>query len=214
MDPHFSDPVLHTNCSSETQETTGRSHTRESQSRPSARPDFQIGDSVIYGIHGRCTLLAVETRTVGNQAVKFYKLEPQKSPLSRSKKKEPAIWLPVESAEQRGLRHPMDQAAAQAALALIESKDSFFDEDEGLVKVQPQLDETIRAEGGNGLAKVSSFLYCLKKQQAVPTSSLLRYEEQINRLLMKELADALDLAPRDLQERITKGMRQKLNRSH
>jgi RNA polymerase-interacting CarD/CdnL/TRCF family regulator len=84
--------------------------------------EIEIGTSVIYGLHGRCTVTGVETRSLGGDTQRFYKLEKQKSPLSRSTRQEPAIWLPVSSANSRGLRSPMNQTDVDTAFQIFSSR--------------------------------------------------------------------------------------------
>ena len=67
---------------------------------------FFSGSFVIYAMHGKCHVLGTETRTLSGVPILFYKLEVKKSSFSRSNKHEPAIWVPVANAKDRGLRAP------------------------------------------------------------------------------------------------------------
>ena len=71
--------------------------------------EFTPGSVVVYGFHGLCSVLSIEERAVSGESIRFYKLQVQKSALSRSKKLEPAIWLPVHSAKKAGLRPPVEK---------------------------------------------------------------------------------------------------------
>src|SRR5689334_1238516 len=120
--------------------------------------EFQPGSSVIYAMHGRCNVLGTEIRSLGGEHIRFYKLEMKKSTLSRSHRQEPAIWVPVATAKDRGMRAPMNKDDAAAAMKILLSREYFFKPHETWSTLQPQLEATIRIEGGIGLAKVASFL--------------------------------------------------------
>lgn len=44
---------------------------------------FEVGNSVVYGIHGVCVILNVETRVVDKKKVEYYVLEPALQPGAR-----------------------------------------------------------------------------------------------------------------------------------
>lgn len=172
--------------------------------------EFPIGTEVIYGIHGKCQVLTIESREVSGQASRFYKLEVQKSALSRSAKREPAIWLPVASARAQGLRPPMTLVVAEAAMTILMSREFFFNPAEPWSLVYPKLEATLRNEGGPGLARVYSYLYVLKRRQVVPASDVVKLLDSVYKIMIRELAEAFGEAPRILEERMAKGLRQKL----
>ena len=60
------------------------------------------------------------------QSQKFYKLEVQKSPLSRSNRFEPAIWVPVATAKARGIRAPMTLADLDQAFEIFASREHYL----------------------------------------------------------------------------------------
>jgi RNA polymerase-interacting CarD/CdnL/TRCF family regulator len=172
--------------------------------------EFPVGASVIYGLHGKCSVVAIESRDIGNENIRFYKLEVQKSALSRSNRQDPAIWIPIASSKDRGLRAPMNAADAEKVLATLASREYYFDPSESWTAVYQKLEASIRQEGGIGLAKVASFLHVLKKKQIVPTSEVIRFGETVNKLLFRELTEATGTPIRTLEDKINKGFRQKL----
>ena len=172
--------------------------------------EFAPGSSVIYAMYGKCFIQTIETRQINGETIRFYKLEIQKSALSRSTKQEPAIWLPVKSARDRGLRSPMNQSDAEAALAILSSREYYFPLNENWHSVFPKLENSIRTEGSIGLAKVASYLYVLKKKQIVSANETIKFDEHVRKLLMRELSDALGESSKILEEQINKGFRQKL----
>lgn len=44
---------------------------------------FQLGDQVIYGIHGLCRILELETRKIDKKLIEYYVLEPIEQPGAR-----------------------------------------------------------------------------------------------------------------------------------
>lgn len=172
--------------------------------------EFPPGASVIYAMHGKCSVLGTETRTLGNKPIRFYKLEIKKSPLSRSTRQETAIWVPVATARDQGLRLPMSPTEADAAMKVLMSREYFFKTTESWSSIQPKLEATIRLEGGIGLAKVASYLYVLKRKQIVPSAEVLRLQETVHKLLFRELSEVLNIPTRDLEEKVIRGFRAKM----
>ena len=149
--------------------------------------EFQPGSSVIYAMHGKCHVLGTEVRSHAGESIRFYKLEIKKSTLSRSSRHEPAIWVPVATAKDRGLRAPMSKAEAESAMSVLLSREYFFKVSEPWSSLQQRLEATVRIEGGIGLAKVASFLYVLKRKLIVPPSEVVKLQEIIHKLLLREL---------------------------
>ncbi len=174
---------------------------------------FALGVTVIYGVHGKCSITAIENRVISGEAMSFYKLEVQKPPLSRSTRNEPAIWVPVASANAQGLRVPVTAVEVDDILTMLASREYFFPITDNWSVVQPKLETTIRLEGCKGLAKVLSYLFVLKRKQIVPTHEVSRMDELVTKLLLRELSDALGESIRSLEERLNKLLRQKLTPS-
>jgi RNA polymerase-interacting CarD/CdnL/TRCF family regulator len=171
---------------------------------------FETGTTVIYPMHGKCTIVATENRQIDGKTVPFYRIEIQKSSFSRSSRQEPTIWVPVASARDRGLRLPLNAEQAQAVQQIFSSREYFFDAHATWATVLPQLEQTIRAEGGIGLAKVASYLFVLKKRQVVPTQEVAKFSESVNRMLFRELSEVTGETIRELEVKATKSMRPKL----
>ena len=174
---------------------------------------FSVGDTVIYGVHGRCTIQAIESKTVGDQTVDFYKMEPVKPALSRSTRPSPAIWLPVQSQEKAGLRAPLTRDECESLNPIFSSREYYFDLKTHWHQTQPKLDEMIAREGAIGLAKVVSYLFVRTHQYVVVPGEQARYYETACRLLYRELSDALAEPMSLIQQRTEKLMKPKLTPS-
>jgi RNA polymerase-interacting CarD/CdnL/TRCF family regulator len=175
---------------------------------------FEPGTPVIYGLHGKCLVTGIENRAVGGETVAFYRLEVQKSAQSRSTRQEPAIWIPVSSALERGVRPAMNEEQAQEVMSILASREYYFPLDEPWATLHLKLERTIRLEGGFGLAKAESYLTVLRKKQMVLATEISRYAESIHRSLIRELSEALKKTPKQVEEAIQKAMRAKLKPNH
>jgi RNA polymerase-interacting CarD/CdnL/TRCF family regulator len=173
--------------------------------------EFQAGMSIIYGLHGKCTITGIESRSHDGKEIRFYKLEVQRSNLSRSSRREPAIWVPISTAKEKGLRLPLSKDEADDVMNVLSSREYYFPVNEPWSASQLKLETSVRLEGAIGLAKAASFLHVLKRRQVVPSSDLLRLQESVNKLLIRELSEALGEQPKVLEDKIAKLMRQKLN---
>src|SRR3954471_10938160 len=172
--------------------------------------EFAPQSTVIYALHGKCLITGIESRTIGTQTLRFYKLEVQKSALSRSQRQEPAIWVPVVSARDQGLRAPMTADEADAVLKTLASREYYFQINESWSTVMPKLETSIKIEGAIGMAKVLSYLFVLKKKQVVPAPEVARFYENVSKLLLRELSEILNKPIRLLEDQIARGFRQKL----
>lgn len=172
--------------------------------------DFTPGSPVIYALHGKCSIAGIETREMQGKPIRFYKLEIQKSALSRSTRQEPAIWVPIDTARERGLRSPIRNEDADTILKILISREYYFDASLPWASVQPKLETSIRLEGAVGLAKVMSYLYVLKRKQVVPGSDVTKLYETVTKLLLRELSEATGEPIRDIESKVAKAMRHKL----
>jgi RNA polymerase-interacting CarD/CdnL/TRCF family regulator len=181
--------------------------------RPS-REEFAPGSPVVYGLIGRCTVLAVETKSIGQNTLRFYKLEAKKTVQTRSKNLESAIWVPVANAQEQGLRAPANQNEAADAVQTLMNREYFFKTTENWSTILPTLENTIRSEGIQGLAKVYSYLYILKRRQLVSHSEFTKFYELVHRLLFRELSESLSESMKSIEDRVQKGLKGKLTYDH
>ena len=171
--------------------------------------EFSPGSNVIYGLHGRCKITQIDTRVLSEKSMRFYKLEVLKSPLSRSNRGDPAIWVPVETAVHLGLRAPMDKTQAEEATKLLANRESYYSLNESWNVIHPMLENIVRTEGSLGLAKVFSYLYVLKRKWVTPPKDIIKFYDSIHKLLFRELSDALGETARVIEERYSKALKTK-----
>lgn len=191
-----------------THETQGITSTGTEKSRGDS--EFSPGTQVVYGLHGRCSIKSIETRRIGGQNMRFYKLEKQRSALSRSTRPEPAIWLPVETARAKGLRAPMTESEAKQVLEILGNREYYFPVNEDWQAIQPRLEMTIQVEGAIGLAKVVSYLHILKRKHIVAPAPIAKFDDNVRRVLARELAELREEPIRAVEDRFDTWMRHKL----
>ena len=186
--------------------------TNSAPATPSAT--FKVGDEVSYGIHGKCVVTAIETKTLGDKVVRFYQIKALRNPLAPKvvAKNTPAILIPISSAESNGLRNPMNKEQADLVLRTLADPDYHFNLNESWGLKQKVLEEALRKEGAIGLAKVVGHLHYIMKKDAAPRGEVLRFYESVLKHLVRELGDSLDIQSRDAENLIFKALRSKLGR--
>jgi RNA polymerase-interacting CarD/CdnL/TRCF family regulator len=172
------------------------------------------GSTVVYGLHGKCTIVAVENRFIGGETLPFFKMEVQKSTLSRSTRQEPAIWVPCSTAHEKGMRAVITTADVEEIQKIFSSREFYFPLDDSWSSLQPKLEAAVRKEGALGSAKVLSFLFVLKKKQVVPTPEVNRFSENVSRIFFREMSDLLQESAKSLEEKANRSMRYKLLPDH
>jgi len=171
---------------------------------------WEAGTTHAYGLQGICTLQGIETRTAGGQTLNLYRLEKAKSPLSRSQKQEPAIWVPVADAQKNGLRRLASRDEAEKALNILSSADAFFPLDANWTDVQPQLELAIRLEGIQGLSKSYGYLKMLERRQIILQTEISRFMETLGKVFHRELCEALRSPLKAVEAKTSKAIRTKI----
>lgn len=186
------------------------------------RPTVQIADNgeylpgsiLIYGMHGKCEVRSIETRTIGTETARYYKLEILKSALSRSTKQSPAIWVPIAKAKEQGLRERISDDQIEVLMKVLESREYFFDIRLSWQVAQVTLENAIRLEGAIGLAKALSFLLVLKKKLLILPPDINRFAETVQKNLLRELSEAAGTALKNVETRVARAMRHKTLPDH
>lgn len=177
---------------------------------------FKIGDEVSYGLHGKCVVTGIETKELSSGPVTFYQIRSIKNPITAKvvNKNEPQILVPVDNASSKGLRLLMTKTEAETILKFISDPDYHFDLNQTWVAKQKQLEECIRKEGAEGLAKVVGHLFVMTKRDAVPPSEVQKFFQSAFKILNRELADSLGIQGKDMEPILLKAMKNKLNRDN
>lgn len=178
---------------------------------------FKIGDEVSYGIHGKCVITAIETKVLGDITKSFYQMKALRNPIAPKVplKSAPAILVPVDSAEHNGLRTLIKKEETELALKMIVSDANYFDfYNESWTVQQKKLEDSMRREGFLGLVKVYSYLHDLLKGDPARRSDIIKFFESVQRNLFRELADALDTTVREIEQQVSRTLKQKSKERH
>lgn len=174
---------------------------------------YKVGDEVSYGLHGKCVITGIETKELSTGSIAFYQIRSIKNPITAKNpnRKDPFILVPVDSAPSKGLRPPMSKDEAETALKLLADRDYHYEMNDTWVSKQKTLEEAMRVDGSAGLAKVVGHLYVMIKRDAVPSTSVLKFYENVYRIFLRELSESLGVAPKDLESIINRALRTKLS---
>jgi CarD family transcriptional regulator len=94
-----------------------------------ARFVYSIGDRVVYGIHGVCSLIGTEVKTVDRKKVEYYVLEPLDQPCAR-------FYVPTQNlAAVAKMRRPLDRQALELLLDSPEVREDGWITDENQRKL-------------------------------------------------------------------------------
>lgn len=159
---------------------------------------YQIGDWVVYGIHGVCHVIGTEKQLVNRKRVQFLVLEPLTQSESR-------FYLPVEN--------PAAMAKLKAVLSknqLSELLTSDLIREDAWIQDENQRKQRYRELIGSGdrvsLMKMVRSLYRYKDSQAVAGRKFHQSDENFLRdaekLLASEIALVMELSPEEAKEHL------------
>lgn len=173
---------------------------------------YKVGDEVSYGLHGKCVITGIETKELSSGPVNFYQIRTIKNPITAKNpnRKDGFILIPVSNAAVTGLRPLMTKSEAEIVLKLLADPDYHYEMSETWVSKQKTLEEAIRKEGAVGLAKVVGHLYVMIKQDVVPPSDVMRFYDNVYKILAKELSESLGIAPKNLEPLVLRALKSKL----
>lgn len=152
---------------------------------------YQVGDQVVYGIHGVCQVADLEERVIDRKRVTYLALEPMGQEGSR-------YLVPTHNAAAMGKLRKM--LTAEEMEALLRSEEVRAD---GWIKDENQRKQTYRELISSGdrqhLMKMVHTLYNHKKQQSAAGKKVHLCDENFLRdaekLLAGEIAIVLGLEP-------------------
>lgn len=119
---------------------------------------FQVGDQVVYGIHGVCQILELEERLVDRKRIKYFALEPLDQPGAR-------YFVPSENpAALAKLRHLISREDLEVLLSSSEIRQNCWITDENQRKQRYR--ELINSSDRVALLRMINTLHQHKKEQA------------------------------------------------
>lgn len=152
---------------------------------------FQIGDWVVYGIHGVCRIIGTEKQLVNRKRTQFLVLEP----LSQS---ESRFYLPTENPTAMGkLKAVLSRDDLTALIASDEVRQDVWIAEENLRKQSYR--ELIGSGDRVALLKMISTLYRYKESQLAAGRKFHQSDDNFLRdaekLLASEISLVLELTP-------------------
>lgn len=119
---------------------------------------YQIGDQVVYGIHGICRIAALENRSVGGKTIRYYVLKPKSE-------KGAVFYVPADNAAAVcKMRRLLSQQELEALLKSPEARESTWIADENQRKLLYR--ELISSGDRARLVSMVGSLYRHKETQA------------------------------------------------
>ena len=159
---------------------------------------FQVGDQVVYGIHGICQILDLEERTVDRKKIKYFALEPMDQPGAR-------FFVPSENpAALAKLRHIISHEDLQTLLSSTEIRENCWIADENQRKQRYR--ELINSSDRVALLRMINTLHQHKKVQAAAGRKFHLCDENFLRdaekLLNAEFSLVLGIQPSEVGDYI------------
>lgn len=154
-----------------------------------ARVMYQIGDQVVYGIHGVCCILELEERNVERKKIRYFVLEPVDQPGTR-------YYVPAENPAALGkLRRLMSRAELEEIIASAKVRESCWIADEN--KRKQCYRELICGGDCVALLRMINTLHIHKKEQIAAGRKLHMCDENFLRdaekLINAEFSAVLDI---------------------
>ena len=161
---------------------------------------YQVGDKVVYGIHGVCEIVAVEKRSVDRKLVEYFALEPLYQRGTR-------YYVPTQNQAALAKLHPL--LSRREMLELLDSEDARRDcwiADEGQRKLRYR--EILAVGDRAELLSMVGCLYRHKEEQAALGRKFHLCDENFLRdaqkLLNSEFALVLEIEPGQVGEFLRK----------
>lgn len=163
---------------------------------------FQVGDQVVYGIHGVCRIIEVEERTVDRKKIKYLALEPLDQPGAR-------YFVPCENpAALAKLRHLISREDLEQLLSSDEIRENCWIVDENQRKQRYR--ELITSSDRVALLQMINSLHQHKKEQAAAGRKFHLCDENFlrdaERLLNAEFSLVLNIQPSQVESYILKAL--------
>jgi CarD family transcriptional regulator len=155
---------------------------------------YQVGDRFIYGIHGVCEILELQTQRVSGKAIQYYVLQPKSQPNDR-------FYVPVSHpVAVSKLRPIMSAQEINQVLLSPEVRHECWIADENMRKQHYR--ELICSGNPTQLLRMIYTLYCRKKQQLDTGRKLHLCDENFlrdaKRLIDSEFSFVLGIEPNEV----------------
>ena len=152
--------------------------------------EFRIGDTVSYGLHGKCQVIGIEEVSLGGDSQTFYNLETTKVVGAKHHGVGLKVLVPTEKAIAMGVRDPLtEENEVDTVLSALAEDELKIPIEEHWKLKQKKLDDVIRIEGASGLAKALGHLVQIQENRKTLSSDESKYFKLIKRILSREIAE-------------------------
>lgn len=164
---------------------------------------YQVGDQVLYGIHGVCGIIGLEHRHLDRKKVEYYVLEPIRQPGSR-------FYVPTQNpAAVKKLQRVLTGPELEALLSSEEARMDTWIPDENQRKLRYR--DIINAGDRAALLSMIGTLYRQKKLQEMAGRKFHQCDENFLRDAQKLLESEFSLVLNIQQSQIGDYLQSKLN---
>ncbi|MCM0606726.1 MAG: hypothetical protein KA715_11595 [Xanthomonadaceae bacterium] len=178
--------------------------------------NFKVGDVVVYGTRGKHTIISIENRTMGDQAMSFYKLEPVNYAVAkRVSTNSASILVPAATARKSGLRDNCSALEMEKAIQLLNQKDA--DVPDSILnipanKLGTEIEKLCNEFGALGIAQSIQVLVTIQRRDAAMPKNLQALLDQLLKNLCREFADHRGETPsNEIEAELRKSLKLKLN---
>lgn len=159
---------------------------------------FQLGDQVIYGIHGMCRIIELETRKIDKKLIEYYVLEPVEQPGAR-------FFVPTQNqAAVSKLQRVLTRQELDALLQTASSTADVWIDDENQRKMRYR--ELINS--GDRISLIGMIRALLRHKQAQEAAGKKfhlcdeNFLRDAQKLLSTEFSSVLNIAPDEVGDYI------------
>ena len=161
---------------------------------------YQIGQEVMYGIHGVCRIIDIEIKTVDRQKIPYFVLEPLDYPGTR-------YYIPTENPAALAKLHPvLTRQQAEELLSTCDASCSEWISDENQRKLRYR--ELLHGSDRRSLLVMVHTLYLHRKAQEEQGKKFHQCDEgflrDAQKLLCSEFSLALGLSGAETDEYLKK----------
>ena len=168
--------------------------------REGLRYMFHLGDQVIYGIHGMCRIIELETRKIDRKLIEYYVLEPVEQPGAR-------FFVPTQNqAAVSKLQRVLTRQELDTLLQTVSNTAVVWIDDENQRKMRYR--ELINS--GDRIALICMIRALLRHKQAQEAAGKKfhlcdeNFLRDAQKLLSTEFACVLNIAPDQVEDYIKK----------
>ncbi|HEY7494024.1 MAG TPA: CarD family transcriptional regulator [Candidatus Tectomicrobia bacterium] len=149
----------------------------------SADTTFQVGDTVVYAMHGTGQIVDILTQTVEGTAQDFYRIV--------LTEKRGQVLVPVEEANPHGLRHPMQASEVPQVIQQLQQAATRSPRQRHPEDAYTWGKRRLREGQAAGLAEVRRFLHELEQMESITTPHMRQLRTYVYTQLPAEIAQAL-----------------------